>query len=388
MTLSILLINAQAGQRFFEQSRVDRQAASVGLHIFEFIEGAEETQLDCGVLLGVIQRTSVSFAPCGARALREKNTHGVGQPAVGSDVKNKFRGGSFRIVGQRRPFAHEVVLVDKSLRTGVGLQTAEGWIRRHADIMERGMAVCRGLGFYQRRAFAILNSRKPHNHHESSVTKVILSWSSGKDSAWTLHLLRQKPDIQVAALLTTFNSQANRVAMHAVRRTLVEAQAERTGIPLWAVELPWPCSNLEYEDRMRAACQRATAKGITAVAFGDLFLQDVRDYRIRQLRGSGLEPLFPVWQIPTKQLSREMIAAGVKAKITCVDPSKLAKPFVGQDYDSRLLQALPLGIDPCGENGEFHTFVYDAPVFSRPISVRTGEVVERDGFVFADLLPE
>jgi len=215
-----------------------------------------------------------------------------------------------------------------------------------------------------------------------------LSWSSGKDSAWTLHLLRQQPDIQVAALLTTFNSAANRVAMHAVRRALVEAQAEQTALPLWAVELPWPCSNLEYEERMRAVCQRATTEGITAIAFGDLFLQDIRDYRVRQLQGSGLEPLFPVWQIPTEQLGRDMIAAGVKAKITCVDPSKLAKSFAGRDYDLRLLQVLPPEIDPCGENGEFHTFVCDAPVFSRPIGVRVGEVVERDGFVFADVLPE
>jgi uncharacterized protein (TIGR00290 family) len=215
-----------------------------------------------------------------------------------------------------------------------------------------------------------------------------LSWSSGKDSAWTLHLLRQQPDIQVTALLTTFNSAANRVAMHAVRRALVEAQAEQTALPLWAVELPWPCSNLEYEERMSAVCQRATTEGITAIAFGDLFLQDIRDYRVRQLQGSGLEPLFPVWQIPTEQLGRDMIAAGVKAKITCVDPSKLAKSFAGRDYDLRLLQVLPPEIDPCGENGEFHTFVCDAPVFSRPIGVRVGEVVERDGFVFADVLPE
>jgi uncharacterized protein (TIGR00290 family) len=220
------------------------------------------------------------------------------------------------------------------------------------------------------------------------LTKVVLSWSSGKDSAWTLHLLRQRPDIQLAALVTTFNSAANRVAMHAVRRALVEAQAEQTGLPLWPVELPWPCSNLEYEERMRAVCQRATAEGITAVAFGDLFLQDIRDYRVRQLQGTGLTPLFPIWQIPTEQLGRDMIAAGVKAKITCVDPSKLAKSFAGHEYDLRLLQALPLGIDPCGENGEFHTFAYDAPVFSGPIGVRTGEVVERDGFVFADLLPQ
>ena len=176
--------------------------------------------------------------------------------------------------------------------------------------------------------------------------------------------------------------------MHAVRRALVEAQAERTGIPLWAVELPWPCSNAEYEERMRAVCRRATAEGITAVAFGDLFLREVRDYRVRQLQDSGLEPLFPVWQIPTEQLGRDLIAAGVKAKITCVDPSKLAKSFAGRDYDLRFLQDLPPGVDPCGENGEFHTFVYDAPVFSHPIDVQAGEVVERDGFVFADLLPQ
>jgi uncharacterized protein (TIGR00290 family) len=219
------------------------------------------------------------------------------------------------------------------------------------------------------------------------VTRVVLSWSSGKDSAWTLHFLRQRPDIQVVALLTTLNSEANRVAMHAVRRELVEAQAERVGIPLWAVELPWPCSNLDYEQRMRTVCQRAIAEGVTAVAFGDLFLQDVRDYRVRQLQGTGLEPLFPLWQIPTEQLGRDMIAAGVKAKITCVDPAKLAKSFAGREYDLELLRALPTGIDPCGENGEFHTFVCDAPVFSSPIQVQAGVVIERDGFVFADLLP-
>lgn len=190
----------------------------------------------------------------------------------------------------------------------------------------------------------------------------------------------------MAALLTTFNTEADRVAMHAVRRALVEKQAERIGIPLWAVELPWPCSNVEYEGRFRIACQQATAEGITAVAFGDLFLQDIRDYRVRQLHGSGLEPLFPVWQLPTQRLSRDMIAAGVKAKITCVDPSKLARSFAGRDYDLPLLQTLPAGVDPCGENGEFHTFVYDAPIFSHPIQVQTGEVVERDGFVFADLV--
>jgi len=215
-----------------------------------------------------------------------------------------------------------------------------------------------------------------------------MSWSSGKDSAWALHLLRQQPDVEVVALLTAFNSVADRVAMHAVRRALVELQAERTGLPLWPVELPWPCSNLEYETRMRSVCQCATSEGITAVAFGDLFLQEIRDYRVRQLHGSGLEPLFPVWDIPTAQLGRDMIASGVKAKITCVDPSKLSKSFAGRDYDLPLLQTLPSDIDPCGENGEFHTFVSDAPVFTRPIAVRVGEVIERDGFVFADVLPQ
>ncbi len=192
----------------------------------------------------------------------------------------------------------------------------------------------------------------------------------------------------MAALITTFNAEANRVAMHAVRRALVESQAQRTNLPLWAVELPWPCSNSEYEDRMRVVCQRAVAEGITVMAFGDLFLQDIRDYRVRQLQGTGLEPLFPLWQIPTRDLALDMIAAGVKAKITCVDPSKIAKSLAGCDFNQPFLEALPPGIDPCGENGEFHTFVHDGPIFSRPIPVLSGEVVERDGFVFADVLPE
>jgi uncharacterized protein (TIGR00290 family) len=218
--------------------------------------------------------------------------------------------------------------------------------------------------------------------------KLALSWSSGKDSAWALRLLRQQPDIEIAALITTFNNEADRVAMHAVRRELVEAQAERTGIPLWPVEIPWPCPNEEYERRMQSVCRRALDENISAIAFGDLFLQDIRDYRERQLQGTGLQPLFPVWKIPTDQLAREMLAAGVQAKLTCVDSSKLQKSFAGRDYNLSLLQEFPAGIDPCGENGEFHTFVYDAPVFSRPIRVRSGEVIERDGFVFADLLPE
>jgi uncharacterized protein (TIGR00290 family) len=218
------------------------------------------------------------------------------------------------------------------------------------------------------------------------MKNILLSWSSGKDSVWALHLLSQLKDVRIAALVTTFNGAANRVAMHAVRRSLVEAQAERTGLPLWAIDLPWPCSNAQYEEIMRTVCQRAVAEGIEAVAFGDLFLEDIRAYRERQLEGTGLEPLFPVWHIPTGQLAREMIAAGVKAKLTCVDPARLGKSFAGRDFNLALLEDLPAQVDPCGENGEFHTFVHDAPVFSRPIDVQTGEVVERDGFVFADVI--
>lgn len=219
------------------------------------------------------------------------------------------------------------------------------------------------------------------------MKKVLLSWSSGKDCAWTLHLLRQQPGIEVVALITTFNEAANRVAMHAVRRELAEAQAERTGIPLWAVQLPWPCSNEDYESRMREVCDRAVAEGIHAVAFGDLFLEDVRDYRIQQMAGTGLELLFPAWGIPTDRLARQMISAGVKAKITCVDPSKLDSSFAGRDFNQQFLDDLPSNVDPCGENGEFHSFVYDAPVFSMPIEVHSGEIVKRDGFVFADVVP-
>lgn len=174
--------------------------------------------------------------------------------------------------------------------------------------------------------------------------------------------------------------------MHAVRRDLVHAQARRTRLPLWEVELPWPCSNAEYESRMRAVCERAVANGIEAVAFGDLFLEEIRAYRERQLAGTGLEPIFPIWGMPTGALAREMIAAGMKARISCVDPARVSRTLVGRDFDSTLLAELPPSADPCGENGEFHTFVYDAPVFDRPIEVESGVVVEQDGFVFIDVV--
>jgi len=219
------------------------------------------------------------------------------------------------------------------------------------------------------------------------MKRVLLSWSSGKDSAWALHLLRQQPDVEVVALLTTFNTAADRVAMHAVRRSLVKMQSERAGLPLWEVELPWPCSNDDYECRMRAVVERALAEGADAVAFGDLFLEDIRAYRVKQLAGTALEPLFPVWGIPTGELAQQMIAGGVRAKLTCVDPAKLDPSFAGREFDTALLRDLPDGIDPCGENGEFHSFVYAAPVFSSAIAVEAGEVVTRDNFVFADVLP-
>jgi len=218
------------------------------------------------------------------------------------------------------------------------------------------------------------------------MKKVLLSWSSGKDSAWALHALRQDPRLEVAGLLTTFNEAFDRVAMHAVRRDLLETQAEATGLRLLAISIPWPCSNQEYERIMADACRRACEAGIEAVAFGDLFLRDVRSYREQQLRGTGLEPLFPLWGLNTRSLAREMIAGGLRAKLTCVDPKRLPPSFAGRDFDQRLLDELPEDVDPCGENGEFHSFVYDAPVFSRTIQVEIGQVVERDGFVFADVV--
>jgi len=219
------------------------------------------------------------------------------------------------------------------------------------------------------------------------LTRVALSWSTGKDSAWSLYLLKQEPDFEVVALITTINESFDRVAMHAVRRELAESQAAAAGLPLWTVPLPWPCSNEQYEARMRELLRRALRDGVEAVAFGDLFLADIRAYRERQLAGTGLEPLFPVWRRPTRALAEEMIASGVRAKITCIDPKVLPRELAGRDFDTDFLRDLPLGVDPCGENGEFHSFVHAGPMFSAAIPVELGEVVERDGFVFADLIP-
>jgi uncharacterized protein (TIGR00290 family) len=220
----------------------------------------------------------------------------------------------------------------------------------------------------------------------SNRKKVLLSWSGGKDSAWALHLLRQTPGLEVAALLTTINEHFSRVAIHGYRESLLDAQAEAAGLPVWKVPLPWPCSNADYESRMTEVCARAVREGFDAVAFGDLFLEDIRAYRLERLAGTGLDPLFPVWGIPTDQLARAMIAGGLSAHITCLDPRRLPASFCGRVFDSTLLRDLPPEVDPCGERGEFHTFACAGPMFAHPIPVRYTHSVERDGFVYGDLV--
>jgi uncharacterized protein (TIGR00290 family) len=216
---------------------------------------------------------------------------------------------------------------------------------------------------------------------------VLLSWSSGKDSAWALHTLRQREDLEVVALLTTVNESAARVAMHGVRESLLDAQAAALGLPLWKVPLPSPCPNDVYEERMRTAIERARSEGIAHAAFGDLYLEDIRAYRVRQLAGTGIEPLFPIWTTAseTPALARRMLAAGVRAVLTCVDTAQIPARLAGRAFDAALLGELPASADPCGERGEFHTFCWDGPMFAAPLALRAGETVERDGFCFADL---
>ena len=216
-------------------------------------------------------------------------------------------------------------------------------------------------------------------------SKVLLSWSSGKDSAWALHVLRQDPAVEIVGLLTTFNEVYDRVAMHAVRRDVVEAQARAAGLPLWQVPIPSPCPNEVYEDRMRGALERARAAGVTGVAFGDLFLEDVRRYREDCMAGTGIAPLFPLWDRPTRALAREMIAGGLRARITCVNPARLDRGFAGREFDAALLAELPDDVDPCAERGEFHTCCYAGPMFARPVPLQVGETLERDGFLFTDV---
>ena len=229
----------------------------------------------------------------------------------------------------------------------------------------------------------------------TSRNPILLSWSGGKDSAWALHLLRTDPQLaasyEVVALLTTLNEQFRRVAIHGFREELLDQQAASIGLPLWKVDLPFPCSNADYESRMVAVCARAVSEGLHGIAFGDLFLEDIRAYRIARLAGTGLEPIFPVWcadlGLTTAQLAQQMIAAGLRARLTCIDPRHLDASFVGRTFDAQLLADLPSSVDPCGERGEFHSFAFAGPIFSRTIPVIPGEHVERDNFIYADLLP-
>ena len=216
------------------------------------------------------------------------------------------------------------------------------------------------------------------------MKRFLISWSSGKDSAWALHVLRHDPEIEICGLLTTINAEFQRVAMHATRCSVLEAQARAVGLPLWPVPLPWPCSNETYEIRMSEVCTRAVAERIDGVAFGDLYLEDVRAYREKQLAATGLEPLFPLWGMPTAELAREMIAGGLRARLTCVDPRVLPAAFAGREFDEAFLRDLPPPVDPCAERGEFHTCACAGPMFAEPLSLVPGEVVSRDRFVFAD----
>lgn len=218
------------------------------------------------------------------------------------------------------------------------------------------------------------------------MKRILLSWSGGKDSAWALHVLRLGGVYEVGGLLTTVNEVFRRVAIHGFREELLERQAAMAGLPLWKVDLPFPCSNEAYESRMAAVCERAVREGFEGVAFGDLFLEDIRAYRVAKLAGTGLEPVFPVWGVPTGELAATMMAGGLRARLTCVDPRKVPAEFAGREWDAGLLRELPAGVDPCGENGEFHSFAWAGPMFSGEIAVQGGERVERDGFVYADLL--
>jgi uncharacterized protein (TIGR00290 family) len=220
-----------------------------------------------------------------------------------------------------------------------------------------------------------------------TVKKTLLSWSSGKDSAWSLHMLRQRSDLEIAGLFTTVNQLYQRVAIHAVRFELLQRQAEAAGLPLHIIELPYPCSNSQYETKMQEFIERSKPEGIECMAFGDLFLEDIREYREAKLSGMGITPLFPLWRIPTDKLAKDMISGGLRAIVTCVDPAQLPASFAGREYNEEFLLTLPDHVDPCGERGEFHTFAFDGPMFNEPLVVELGEITEREGFVYADLLP-
>lgn len=221
----------------------------------------------------------------------------------------------------------------------------------------------------------------------SSQPRALLSWSSGKDAAYTLDRVRLARTYEVVGLVTTINSTHGRVAMHAVPEDLLERQAKAVGVPLWPVPIPWPCPNEEYEAAMDTVVRRAVEEGITHMLFGDLFLEEIRAYRESRLAGTGITPVFPIWNRDTLTLAGQMIESGLRARIACIDPSRLDASFAGRQFDQALLDDLPPSVDPCGENGEFHTFAYDGGAFAEPVPTRFEGTVERDGFVFADLRP-
>jgi len=218
--------------------------------------------------------------------------------------------------------------------------------------------------------------------------KTLLSWSSGKDSAWALHVLRQQQDIEVVGLFCTFNEKFERGAMHAVRNELIGQQAESVGLPLQLIPIPFPCSDSEYKNIMGNFIEQVKSQGIDCIAFGDLFLEGIRSYREESLAGTGIIPLFPLWEMPTNGLSKEMINSGLRAIITCIDPQFLPADFAGHEYDNAFLEQIPNSVDPCGENGEFHSFVYDGPMFKSKVNIYVGETITRDGFLYTDLLAE
>jgi uncharacterized protein (TIGR00290 family) len=219
------------------------------------------------------------------------------------------------------------------------------------------------------------------------MKKTMLSWSSGKDSAWALHVMREDPEIVVDGLFCTINQEFDRVAMHAVRVALLQKQADSVGLHIQLIPIPYPCSDAEYAKIMNEFVRREKERGVEYFAFGDLFLEDIRAYREKSLSGTGIAPMFPLWGTDTRVLSAAMLESGLRAQITCVDPSQLAPEFSGREYDSSFLSDIPPGVDPCGENGEFHSFAFDGPMFGNAINIKVGETTNRDKFVFTDLLP-
>ncbi len=215
--------------------------------------------------------------------------------------------------------------------------------------------------------------------------KALMCWSSGKDAAWALHVASRKNEVQVVGLLTTITEAYGRVSMHGVREEILDTQAEAVGLPITKVYIPSPCPNELYEDKMRAAMTAALSRGVTRAVFGDLYLEDIREYRAAQLAKVGMQPVFPLWGLPTRKLAAEMIESGLRARVSCLDPRKVSTDLAGMEFGKKLLEKLPEGVDPCGENGEFHSCCLDGPMFGKPVNVEVGETVDRGGFIFTDL---